>query len=187
MDDINQKKLHLEKIEHVYQKYNRVLLSEVRKHYTNDQYIAEDIVQTTFLRALKYGQNLKKSDDKSVFRFLYAIMKYVALDTIQEQKYNYIEDNIEYILNHCTDSIISSELNPEFLYMERTVVREAIRKLPDRYVTILYLFYYHGYSFKEIGSFLGISPNAAAQKCHYVRQKLKDILIKEGFHDAGKG
>lgn len=183
MDDYTQKKLRLQKIEQSYEKYHQILIAEVRKRYHVDQYTAEDVVQTTFLRVIKYGKNFADLDDTSAFRFLYTIAKFVAYDVLKVEKTDYTQEDIEKIINSCADNLTDSATNPEFLYMERTIVREAIKKLPAHYATILYLYYYHGYSFKEIGLFLGIKPNTVAQRCYYVRQKLKEILIKEGFHD----
>lgn len=183
MDDYNQKKLRLQKIEQSYEKYHQILIAEVRKNYSVNQYTAEDIVQTTFLRVIKYGKDFADLDDISAFRFLYTISKYVAYDVLKDETSDYTKEDIELIINSCADCMIDSATNPEFLYMERTIVREAIEKLPAHYATILYLYYYHGYSFKEIGLFLGIKPNTVAQRCYYVRQKLKEILVKEGFHD----
>ncbi|MDO4170387.1 MAG: sigma-70 family RNA polymerase sigma factor [Lachnospiraceae bacterium] len=183
MDKYKQEKLRLQKIEQAYKDFHQVLIAEVLKHYPVNQYTAEDIVQTTFLRVIKYGKDFADFDNTSAFRFLYTISKYVAYDVLKDEITDYNKKEIEHIIKTCADSMINSCANPEFLYMERTLVQEAIKKLPDNYSTILYLYYYHGYSFKEIGLFLGIKPNTVAQRCHYVRQKLKEILVKEGFHD----
>lgn len=175
--------LRIRKIETAYRKYGKILVAEVQKHYFENQQIAEDIVQTTFERVIKYGHDFATYDDKVAFRFLYSIMKHEAYKLKKkEAKFSKIAD-VDQIMNDLSLSAIESSTSPEFLYLERTIVREAMKQLPDDYASILYLHYYHGYKFREIGDFLGISENTAIQKCYYIRKKLKQILIKEGFHD----
>jgi len=182
-DKNNSEQLRLQRIEYAYQKFSRVLIHEVCRHYHTNQDIAEDIVQTTFERVLKYGHNFASYDDKVAFRFLYTIMRHEASRLLEKQRNNLCSAEIEKILHEVSRSAINPADNPELLYVERTLVREAIKKLPPSYASILYLHYYHGYKFKEIAEFLGIKENTAIQRNYYIRQKLKKILIKEGFRD----
>lgn len=183
-DKDKQEYIRIQKIEAAYRKYGKVLISELQKHYFTEHQMAEDIVQTTFERVIKYGHDFGKYDDKVGFRFLYTIMKHEAYKQKKKLEHNFAISNIDQIMDDLTNTAIESATNPEFLYVERTIVREAIKQLPDDYASILYLHYYHGYKFKEIGDFLGISENTAIQKCYYIRQKLKKILMKEGFQDG---
>lgn len=182
-DKNNSEQLRLQRIEYAYQKFSKTLIKEVRKHYHADQHIAEDIVQTTFERVLRYGYNFASYDDKVAFRFLYTIMRHEAFHLLEKQQNYLCTDEIEEILNKISLSAIDSGNNPELLYVERTIVSEAVKNLPPNYASVLYLHYYHGYKFKEIADFLGISENTAIQRNYYIRQKLKKILIKEGFRD----
>lgn len=180
-NEYTNEKLRLAKIEQAYRDHSRILLSEILKHYTQNQAVAEDILQSTFERVLKYGYKFASFDPDSAFRFLYTIMRHVAYDTLSTQNKETLYENIDEILNEAADESVHSASNPELLYIERMVIRKAIQKLPDDYASIICLHYSYGFKYREIADLLGITENNTIQKCHYIRKKLKEILIKEGF------
>jgi RNA polymerase sigma-70 factor (ECF subfamily) len=182
-DNYTKEKLRLAKIEQAYTDFYRILFSELMKHYTSDPSVAEDILQSTFERVLKYGHNFDTYDKKSAFRFLYTIMRHEAYDTIARINKETLHVNVDEILDSITNHSLESALNPEFLYLEKTVVREAVQQLPDDYASVICLYYFYGFQHNEIAKLLNITENNAAQKCFYIRKKLKEILTKEGFHD----
>lgn len=175
--------IRLHRIEEAYRKFSKILIAEAHTRFLNDQHMAEDVVQTTFERVLKYGHNFASYDNTVAFRFLYTIMRHEAYHVLEKQKKIFQTAEVEQILDEISNSTVNLNKNPEFLYVERTLIHEAIKKLPPKYSSILYLHYYHGYKFKEIANFLGISENTVIQRNYYIRQKLKGILVKEGFRD----
>lgn len=185
-DKDNQEYLRIQRIESAYLKYGTILISEIQRHYFSEKQIAEDIVQTTFERVIKYGYDFAKYNDEDAFRFLYSVMKHESYNLKKKLTKDFPVEDIDQIIDNLYYTTIEADADPEFLYTERTIVREAMKKLPEDYSTILYLHYYYGYKFKEIAAFLGISENTAIQKCHYIRKKLKAILVKEGFQDASE-
>lgn len=58
-------------------------------------------------------------------------------------------------------------------------LREIISKLPKKYSSVIFLYYYEGYSTVEIGKILGKSPNTAATLLRRGRERLKNELTKE--------
>ncbi len=54
----------------------------------------------------------------------------------------------------------------------------AIMALPEKYRTPLYLFYYEGYSAREIAGFLHISESAVTTRLSRARQMLKERLTE---------
>ena len=56
---------------------------------------------------------------------------------------------------------------------------EYISRMEPHYSSVLYLFYYEGYSVKEIAGICGISSVAVRTRLSRGRNKLKDMLLKE--------
>jgi len=54
----------------------------------------------------------------------------------------------------------------------------AVMSLPEKYRTALYLFYYEGYSSKELAGLLGISVSAVTTRLARARRKLKEKLTE---------
>lgn len=58
----------------------------------------------------------------------------------------------------------------------------AIKQLPPNCRTIIYLYYYEGYSTKEIADMMEMNDNAVRTSLSRSRGKLKTILEKEGYN-----
>ena len=59
-------------------------------------------------------------------------------------------------------------------------IRSAIAKLPEKYATVIYLYYYEGYKAREIGDMLGKSENTVSSLLRRGREKLRIELEEEG-------
>ena len=53
---------------------------------------------------------------------------------------------------------------------------EAILALPEKYKTVVYLFYYEGYTAREIAKLLGEKPNTVSTRISRARHLLKTML-----------
>ena len=62
---------------------------------------------------------------------------------------------------------------PTFDRPEQGELYEEVMALPEKYRTVLYLFYYEGYTVKEIAELLGIRVTAVTSRLSRARQKLK--------------
>ena len=90
----------------------------------------------------------------------------------------------------CTNLLKSSwfrkttELNEEILpttdiESEQNVVADAVMKLPEKYRDVIHLFYFEGYSVKEISDITGQKVNAVKTQLSRARNQLKNILKGE--------
>ena len=55
-------------------------------------------------------------------------------------------------------------------------IREAVLKLPDKYKSVIYLFYYEGYTAVEIAGILHKKENTVYTWMNRARQMLKDMV-----------
>jgi RNA polymerase sigma-70 factor (ECF subfamily) len=68
---------------------------------------------------------------------------------------------------------------PVFDRAEDGALYTAVMALPEKYRTVLYLFYYEGYSTAEIGSLLRIRTSAVTTRLSRARNMLKTKLTEE--------
>ncbi len=61
-----------------------------------------------------------------------------------------------------------------------SAVLDGLKRLPEKYRIVLYLFYYEDYTAREIGEILGKKEDAISQILSRGRRKLRDYLEKEG-------
>ncbi len=62
----------------------------------------------------------------------------------------------------------------------QSAVLDGLKRLPEKYRIVLYLFYYEDYTAREIGEILGKKEDAISQILSRGRRKLRDYLEKEG-------
>lgn len=58
---------------------------------------------------------------------------------------------------------------------------EAVGRLPPPYRVVIYLYYYEGYSAKEIARLLGANPATISTRLRRGRAQLKTLLEQEGY------
>lgn len=96
---------------------------------------------------------------------------------------------IRVTVNVCRDALRSPwrkrrvflEKLPETPVFDRPEQGELYREvmgLPEKYRTVLYLFYYEELTVKEIGEILGLRTSAVTTRLHRARAKLKEQLTE---------
>lgn len=130
-----------------------------------DSTVAEDIVQDTFIKALKNIKNLK--DTTKIKTWLFQIAKNTYL--------TYISKNVKHV---SIDEIeIASTRNEETEFLNQDTikrVRKVLHKMKEPYKEVFYLRVFANLSFKEIAEIFEKEEAWARQVFH--RSK---IMIKE--------
>lgn len=67
---------------------------------------------------------------------------------------------------------------PVFDRPEQGALYREVMRLPEKYRTVLYLFYYEELTVKEIGGLLGLGTTAVTTRLHRARAKLKEQLTE---------
>jgi RNA polymerase sigma-70 factor (ECF subfamily) len=144
---------------------------------TRDQTEAEDLVQETYLRAVRaFGQLLPDSNLKS---WLFVIMRNIWLNQLRHNRsgprFVGFDDEIEtvqYLAAKPTD-------DPHVAYMRKLEcweVRQAIESLPPPYREIIVLRDIEGFSYQQISSMLGCPAGTVMSRLGRAREKLKQML-----------
>ncbi|MBE5039213.1 RNA polymerase sigma factor [Ructibacterium gallinarum] len=125
---------------------------------------AEDAVSDTFLRYLTKAPEFHSPDHEKAWLIRVAVN--ISKDMLRARK------------RHgciCLDEISQYVQTPE----ESTILEEVLL-LPEKYKTVLYLFYIEGYQTGEIGRMLAISPAAVRKRLQYGREMLRMQYGKDG-------
>lgn len=133
--------------------------------YLNQTQDAQDICQTVFLKLLERAPDFVSSDHEKAW-----IIRTTA---------NTCKDLLK---SHWRRTTVAMEAAshipaPE---LEEGSLSAAVNLLPPKYRAVIYLYYYEGYSSKEIARLLGRNPATVATQLRRGRTQLKDLLESEG-------
>lgn len=155
-----------------------------------DKRKTEELVQTYSDMIMRIAfQNLKRvhdAEDVMQETFLALIKKRAFKD--EEHLKAWL---IRVTVNKCRDALRRRSrrdlpldaVNGFFSEPAQGEVMEEIFSLPPEDRTVIYLHYYEGYTAAEIGKILKKSANAVNIRLMRARERLKDVLIKEGGED----
>lgn len=144
---------------------------------TRDQAQAEDLVQETYLRAVRaFGRLMPDSNLKS---WLFAIMRNVWLNQLRHNRSGprFVElDAEEADRGQWLDRAAN---DPHAVYvskLEREEVRSAIERLPRLYREIIVLRDMEGFSYQQIASILECPAGTVMSRLGRAREKLRRLL-----------
>jgi len=148
-----------EKFERIFNLYSKDVFRLSYSYLLNKQE-AEDIVQKTFLKYYKKQNKLKLTDLK-LKKWLFRVAINESKDYLKSYwhlKRTELNENISLNNNKYNEEIIN-----------------ALKNIPLNYRTIIYLYYYEGYSIKEISKIIKKSESAVKMRL----SRGKELLKKE--------
>lgn len=129
--------------------------------YLKNTQDAEDICQTVFLKLLTSGQTFDSPAHEKAW-----IIRATA---------NACKDTMRNAFRRRTVALEVVAETPAPTALENDVL-EAVMALPENYREAVYLYYYEGYSVREIAGLLGRSESAVNAHLRRGRQKLRTTL-----------
>lgn len=154
--------------------YNRIVnqyadtIYRVALSYSKSRFDAEDVVQNTFVKLLVKEVSFR--DEDHLRRWLIR----VAVNACKDIHKSFWRKNV--------DSIDEMSSEPVFTAEEKSDLYYAVMELPLKYRIVVHLFYYEGYSSKEIARILHIGETAVRTRLVRARNLLKQML-KEDWQD----
>ena len=130
--------------------------------YCKNKSDAEDIVQNTFIKLLKTDTQF--INDEHIRKWLIK----VAMNECKNMWKSFWHKNIT--------SFDELEKEPEYENSNEKELFEEVMKLPKKYSIVLHLYYYEGYSVKEIAQILEITESNVQTRLMRARNKLKEHL-----------
>ncbi len=174
----NQEQKHV-LLEQIYHQYSQ-LMYYISFQVLNDRYLAEDAVQSTFLKLEKnrfYIDSITSSRTKS---FIVIVTRNVAVSLLKAKSRGalpYQDDDLADIPDHETlplDLLVKNESIDE--------IKNAIASLDSKYSDVLLLRYFSDYSTLEIASLFDISDELVRVRLHRAKKQLARKLGERRSH-----
>ena len=136
---------------------------------TGNRFDAEDVVQDTFLRLFHYKKPFVDEEHKKAF--LLRVASNLCKDLYKSawfRKRITLDENIP-----ADDCFVESE----------NILHEYVLKLKPKNRSVIFLFYYEGYSVTQIAGILKISETAVTTRLNRARSQLKDNLTNDNMEE----
>lgn len=134
--------------------------------YLNHTQDAQDLCQTVFLKLLEKAPAFSSPDHEKAW---------IIRTTV-----NACKDLLKSHWRKTTVTLEAAARVPAPEPEEGTLLA-AVALLPPKYRAVIYLYYYEGYSAKEIARLLGRTPAAVNSQLSRGRAQLKTLLESEGY------
>lgn len=157
--------------ENLYRNYS-LFMYKVAYSILKNQSLSEDAVQISFIKIMEHLDKIDISDKTKTRNFLGLICKNTAINIYNKQKKQ--PENLE-------ENTAIKECDVFDIVIDKNSVeniKKCIYELKPIYQIPLMLNAVHGYSVKEIGEMLDISPKTIQKRLERARQKIK-IMLKE--------
>lgn len=156
-------KKSLRSVEQVMDRYGNAIL-RLAYSYLHNMSDAEDILQETLLKYIQSAPAFENSEHQKAW-----LLRVAANLSKNKIDYNRIRETDE-----LEETLIAGERE------DLSFVWEAVKLLPVQYREAIHLFYYEGYSTKEIGRILKRNESSIRSDLKRGRIKLKEVL-KEAY------
>lgn len=124
---------------------------------------AEDVVQEVFLKLLTTRPRFRDGDHERAWLIRATINRAIDLRRTAVSKVLPLEDAEE-----------AAAPGPE-----TSQLLSAVQALPEKYSTVIHLYYYEGYNIWEIAKLLGLPAPTVGTRLSRGRAKLKELLKEE--------
>ncbi|MBQ9119243.1 MAG: sigma-70 family RNA polymerase sigma factor [Lachnospiraceae bacterium] len=177
-----------ERFNEIYERYKDAMY---RCAYSilNNESDALDAVQNAFIRLYEHMDTVMKADEKDGKEEAYVmtITRNAARDLYVKNKasvslfYNMLEDK-----DFLRKSLGGSSAGSRAERMKEVALQECLREVNDDYNHIISLYYYQGYSLKEIAELYEITEQSATVRLHRARKAVERVLKKLGYYEQLK-
>lgn len=159
--------------ERIYHRYSGKLYNFIMRISSGNQYMAEEVVQSTFIRIWEVHD--KVNPDTSFISFLCTIAKNLLMNMYQRQTVEYVYK--EYLRNSGVDRDSQTEENIDLRFLN-DYIDSLAEELPSQRKKIFILSKRHHNTNKEIAVMLGISESAVATQLSLAVNFMREQLLK---------
>ncbi len=157
----------------LYELYNGKLYNFVMRISSGDQYMAEEIVQQTFIRVWEIHEKIKPTEN--FISYICTISKNLMLNLYERQTVEYI--HAEYLSKNGHGKDHQTEESIDLLFLNRYIDTLA-EKLPSSRKKIFLLSKRESYTNKEIAKIMGITESTVATQLSLAIKFMREQFIK---------
>lgn len=180
VDSINEKRLLTElkngsfhAFERLYNMYSGKLYNFIMRISSGNQYMAEEVVQSAFIRVWEVRERVEP--DSSFISFLCTIAKNLLMNMYQRQTVEYVYN--EYLKNTGVDRDSQTEESIDLRFLNEYIDSLA-EELPAQRKKIFILSKRQNYTNKEIAEMMGISESTVATQLSLAVKFMREQLMK---------
>lgn len=144
-------------------------MMSVCQRYTNDAHVAQDILQTGFIKVFEKIHQFR--GEGNFEGWMKRIFVHIAIRQLQSLKRNTAIDEEKLEDMHYEDPAIIAKMSAEEIH-------QLIKQLPDGYRTVFNLHVIEGYSHDEIGELLKIKSATSRSQLLKARKMLQNMISK---------
>lgn len=138
---------------------------------------ADDVVQQTFVKLLT--KKVDFTDEEHIKRWLIR----VCINECNSIFSSFWRKNVMFFEDNTAEEYMANESGTlSFSMQEDSDLYEAVKTLPAKCKIVIYLFYYEGYSTKEIADIIHVKEATVRTRLVRGRKLLKEVL-KEAWSD----
>lgn len=152
---------------------------KLARYLTGNAADADDVVQETFLRALRHFHGFAGDDART---WLLIIVRNVSYDFLRKNRHGRfisIDDVPE------TGALSTQPSDVVEQQLDWTRVEEAMQLLPVEFREVIVLREVEGLSYAEIGEITGIAAGTVMSRLSRARKRLKSMLAPQRLADGG--
>ncbi len=147
-----------------------------------DQEVAEDLMQDTFIKAIRTLRNGKYNEEGKFLPWILRIAHNLAIDYFRRaRRYPSVvfEDgsNVFNSLSFSESSVETRQIKKE----SHEHLRSLIKQLPEQQREVLIMRHYEDMSFQEIADATGVSINTALGRMRYALINLRKMMSKSVY------
>jgi len=180
VDSINEKRLLTElkngsfhAFERLYNMYSGKLYNFIMRISSGNQYMAEEVVQSAFIRVWEVRERVEP--ESSFISFLCTIAKNLLMNMYQRQTVEYVYN--EYLKNTGVDRDSQTEESIDLRFLKNISILWA-EELPAQRKKIFILSKRQNYTNKEIAEMMGISESTVATQLSLAVKFMREQLMK---------
>lgn len=180
VDSINEKRLLTElkngsfqAFERLYNMYSGKLYNFIMRISSGNQYMAEEVVQSAFIRVWEVRERVEP--ESSFISFLCTIAKNLLMNMYQRQTVEYVYN--EYLKNTGVDRDSQTEESIDLRFLNEYIDSLA-EELPAQRKKIFILSKRQNYTNKEIAEMMGISESTVATQLPLAVKFMREQLMK---------
>ena len=152
----------------IYDKYSTELYRSAY-FFCRNRHDAEDVLQETFITLYRQCTKIKKPES----------LKYWLFKVMTRESYKRIEQASKEIPDE--EQIIGNKIYSDVSFTDHPLY-EAVSELPPIYRNVIILYYYNGFSVKEIAQISDCFEGTVKSRLYKARKILKNTLLSSDEH-----